>query len=169
MPSYYMIGGRWMGLSYSLCQFTNYWPWACKPILVYRIFPSYASSNAFSTLGSCVISVFLNKSKTSNFKAIKSPPVRWTCGYRWCWQTSKVNTWCLYIWIFCSPVCVWPRRVPRQNGAIMPNGIKYNRIIKNTKLSKNHQGEPRGRPANSTVRRGWHISHKPLIMAVIFN
>ena len=40
----------------------------CKPISVYRIFPSYATTNALSSLESCVMSVFLNNNKASIFK-----------------------------------------------------------------------------------------------------
>ena len=47
---------------------------SCKLISVYRICPSYASTNALSSLERRVIIVLLNKSKTNTFKKIKSPP-----------------------------------------------------------------------------------------------
>jgi hypothetical protein len=41
---------------------------------VYKQFPSHTSTNALSSLEMRVISVFLKKSKTSEFVRIKSPP-----------------------------------------------------------------------------------------------
>ena len=60
-----------MGLSYSLCKFTDC---TSKPISVYRIFTSSASTNTPFAQDSCVESVLLNKRKTYNFTTIKSPP-----------------------------------------------------------------------------------------------
>jgi hypothetical protein len=56
-------------LSYSLCQFAN-WQHivSCKLISVYSIVLFCTSTYALYSLDSCVISVLLNKSKTSNFK-----------------------------------------------------------------------------------------------------
>ena len=46
---------------------------------VYKLFPSYTSTNALSSPEWRVISVFLNKSKIYTFKK-KKYPVRWILG-----------------------------------------------------------------------------------------